>query len=430
MGKTFAEKILSRCAGYDVTVGDIVFAKPDFCISHENASAICATFKKIGVDNVFDPDKIVLTFDHTVPASTIAYANAHRVVRKFAKEQGIENFYDMNKYGGVCHQIMCQEGFSAPGLVIIGSDSHTCTSGAMGAFAVGVGRTEMAGVWATGELWLKVPDSISIEVTGDFQPGVGAKDLILRIIGDMRADGADYCSVEFYGDGIENMSIADRMTICNMCVEMGAKNAVCKPDDKVRAALEGKAKSDKWEMVWADDDAEYLASYRYSLEDIAPAVAKPHTVDNYATISEATGIKIDQALIGTCTNGRLEDLRAAAEVLKGRRVKVRTMITPASVEVYRQALKEGILETLLLSGCTITPPGCGACIGLSSGVLGDHETCISTANRNFKGRMGSKEGFIYLASPMTAAWSALHGEIRDPREHFESASDKAGGGQA
>ena len=354
---------------------------------------------------MFDPDKIVLTFDHTVPASTIAYANAHRVVRKFAKEQGIENFYDMNKYGGVCHQIMCQEGFSAPGLVIIGSDSHTCTSGAMGAFAVGVGRTEMAGVWATGELWLKVPDAISIEVTGDFQPGVGAKDLILRIIGDMRADGADYCSVEFYGDGIENMSIADRMTICNMCVEMGAKNAVCKPDDKVRAALEGKAKSDKWEMVWADDDAEYLASYRYSLEDIAPAVAKPHTVDNYATISEATGIKIDQALIGTCTNGRLEDLRAAAEVLKGRRVKVRTMITPASVEVYRQALKEGILETLLLSGCTITPPGCGACIGLSSGVLGDHDTCISTANRNFKGRMGSKEGFIYLASPMTAAWS-------------------------
>lgn len=429
MGKTFAEKILSRCVGHDVSVGDIVFVKPDFCISHENASAVCTAFKKIGVDKVFDPDKIVLTFDHTVPASTVAYANAHRVVREFAAEQGIKRFYDMHKYGGVCHQIMCQEGYSAPGLVVVGSDSHTCTSGAMGAFAVGVGRTEMAGVWATGELWLKVPDSIKIEVTGDFKPGVEAKDLILKIIGDMRADGADYCSVEFSGDGIEKMSIADRMTICNMCVEMGAKNAVCKPDEKVIAALEGKAKSDKWEMVWADDDARYLASYRYSLEDIVPAVAKPHTVDNYATVSEIAGTKVDQALIGTCTNGRLEDLRAAAKVLKGKRVKVRTMITPASVEVYHHALKEGVLETLLLSGCTITPPGCGACIGLSSGVLGDHETCISTANRNFKGRMGSKEGFIYLASPTTAAWSALHGEIRDPREYFENTSGEAGGGQ-
>ena len=430
MGKTFVEKILSRCAGQDVTAGEIVFAKPDFCVSHENASSVCTTFKKIGLEKVFDPSKIVLTFDHTVPASTVAYANAHSVVRKFAAEQGITNFYDMNKYGGICHQMMCQEGYSAPGLVIVGSDSHTCTSGAMGAFAVGVGRTEMAGVWATGELWLKVPDSIRIEVTGSLPPGVGAKDLILKIIGDLKADGADYCSVEFSGDGIEGMPIADRMTICNMCVEMGAKNAVCKPDDKVRAVLEEKAKSDKWHMVWADDDATYRATYSYTLEDLVPAVAKPHTVDNYAPVSEVVGTRIDQALIGTCTNGRLEDLRAAAAVLKGKRVKVRTMITPASVEVYRQALKEGILETLLLAGCTITPPGCGACVGISSGVLGDDETCISTANRNFKGRMGSKEGFIYLASPVTAAWSALHGEIRDPRDSFVAVPGEVGGGQA
>lgn len=429
MGKTFVEKVLGRCTGRDVSVGDIVFAKPDFCISHENASAVCTTFKKIDVDKVFDPNRIIITLDHTAPASTVNYANTHKVIREFVLEQGITNFFDMHRYVGVCHQIMCQEGFSAPGLIIIGSDSHTCTSGAMGAFAIGIGRGEMAGVWATGELWVRVPDTIKIEITGKFSPGVGAKDLILKIIGDLKTDGANYCSVEFFGDGIESMSISDRMTICNMCVEMGAKNAVCKPDQKVRDALVGKVKSNNWDMIWSDVDAKYLASYRYSLDDIVPAVAKPHTVDNYAPASEAVGIRIDQALIGTCTNGRLEDFRIAAEVLKDKRVKVRTMITPASVEIYHQALKEGILETLLLSGCTITPPGCGACIGLSSGVLGDGETCISTANRNFKGRMGSKEGFVYLASPMTVAWSALHGEIRDPREYCGFVSGFTGGDQ-
>jgi len=418
MGKTFVEKMISRNMGTDVSVGDIVFIKPDFCISHENASSVCRTFKAIGVERVFDPDKIVITFDHTVPACSVEYANAHVITREFVAEQGISHFYDINGHGGVCHQIMCQEGYSAPGRVIIGSDSHTCTSGAMGALAIGVGRSEMAGVWATGDLWVRVPESIRINVTGRLRPGVGAKDFILKVIGDFRADGADYCSVEFCGDGIAAMSVSQRMTICNMCVEMGAKNAVCKPDEKVAEQLRAKMHGGAYEMVWADDAAEYKLVRDYDLDELVPGVAKPHTVDNWAPITEVAGTRVDQVLIGTCTNGRLEDLQAAAEILRGRQVKVRTIITPASVEILRAAIADGTLSALVDAGCTITSPGCGACIGLSYGVLGDGEVCVSTANRNFKGREGSKESQIYLASPMTAAWSALQGVISDPREAY------------
>lgn len=416
MGKTFAEKVLGKAAGKDVHAGEIVVVKPDWCLSHENGSAVSGTFKKIGLEKVFDKDRIVIVLDHTVPSSTVAYANAQKVIRDFCQEQQITHFYDMNKFGGVCHQILTQEGYSAPGLVIVGSDSHTCTAGAMGAFATGIGRSEMASVWATGELWFKVPESIRIELNGCLPKGVYAKDVVLRIIGDLRSDGADYMSVEFCGEAVDCMSISDRMTLCNMGIEMGAKNAVCRPDEKVFAALSNRNQNKIWEPVWADSDATYAREYHYDVSTFVPAVAKPHTVDNYAPVSEVAGVPIHQVCIGMCTNGRLEDLRVAADILRNKKVAVRTIIIPASCEVYHQAMRENILEDLLMAGCTISHPGCGPCIGLGGGVLGDGETCVTTANRNFMGRMGSKKGLIYLASPATAAASALSGVISDPRE--------------
>lgn len=419
MGKTFAEKALGRAAGFEVTANQVITVEPDWCMSHDNAGPISRTFRKIGVKKVWDPDKIVIIFDHAVPAALSDHALNHKEAREFAAEQGVKNFYDVTSDGGVCHQKMCEEGYALPGLIIIGSDSHTCTYGAFGAFGTGVGRTEMAATWATGQIWLKVPESIKINVTGKFKPGVTAKDFILKVIGDLGADGADYMSVEFHGPGIEEeMSIADRMTICNMGVEFGAKCAECKPDKKVLDAIKanGNAKSEGWEPVWADDDAVYAAEYSYDLGDIVPAVAKPHTVDNYAPAADVKGTKIHEAFIGSCTNGRMEDLRQAAQILKGKRVAVRTIVTPASWKIYRQAMKEGVLDILLDAGCTICNPGCGACVGNHQGILAPGETAISTANRNFKGRMGDKDSLIYLGSAYTVAASALRGEITDPRE--------------
>ena len=417
--KTFAEKLLSIKSGRDVYAGDLVFVSPDYCISHENASAVACAFNKLDAPGLFDPSRIVITFDHTVPCGTPEYANAHAFTRDFVKKHGIKHFYDLQDMGGVCHQMMCQEGFAAPGRLIIGSDSHTCTSGALGAFACGVGRTEMGCIWATGDTWLKVPESIHISVSGKPQPGVGAKDLILKIIGDITSNGADYCSVEFEGEAIENMSIGERMTICNMCVEMGAKNAVCKPDAKVTEYLASRAKPGVTDPVWADEGAVYKKKFEYKYDDIVPAVALPHNVDRYAPVTDVIGTDIHQVFIGTCTNGRLEDLRDAAEILSGRKVAVRTIVTPASKKIYMEALADGTLEVLMTAGCTVTPAGCGPCIGLGNGVLGDGENCLSTANRNFKGRMGNANSNIYLASPKTAAWSAVFGEIRDPREYVK-----------
>lgn len=414
MGKTFAQKVLGRAVGREVSAGEIVIVRPDFCLSHENAAFVRRSFEAIGVSRVWDPDKIVIVFDHMVPASTADYANTQKSVREFAAEQGIRHFYDMNSRGGICHQIMCQEGYALPGTIIVGTDSHTCTAGAMGAFATGIGRPEMAAIWATGKIWLKVPRSIKVYVDGSFCPGVSAKDFILTLIGDIKSDGADYMSVEFHGPAIEAMSIAERMTLCNMGIEMGAKNAVCPPDDKVLDHARKKGITDTWTPVWADEDAEYDRILVYHLEDIVPSVAKPHQVDNYAPVSEVEGTVIHQAFLGTCTNARLEDLRQAAAVLKGRRVKVRMIVIPASVEVYRSALREGLIDLFLEAGCTVEHPGCGPCIGVSGGVLADDEVVISTANRNFYGRNGSRSSRIYLASPLTVAYSAVCGEIRNP----------------
>lgn len=417
MGKTFAEKALGRAAGYEVKANQVVTVEPDWCMSHDNAGPVSRTFGKIGVKKVWNPDKIVIIFDHAVPAALSDHALNHKDAREFAAAQGIRHFYDVTSDGGVCHQKMCEEGYALPGLVIIGSDSHTCTYGAYGAFGAGIGRTEMAAAWATGQIWLKVPESIKINVTGKFSTGVTAKDFILKVIGDLKADGADYMSVEFHGPGVEEeMSLGDRMTICNMGVEFGAKTAVCRPDKKVLDAIKENAKSDNWEPLWADDDALYAAEYHYNLNDLVPAVAKPHTVDNYAAVGEAAGVKIHEAFIGSCTNGRIGDLRQAAEVLKGRKVAVRTIVTPASWKIYRQAMKERLTDVLLDAGCLICNPGCGACVGNHQGILAPGETAVSTANRNFKGRMGDKDSFIYLGSAYTVAASALRGVIADPRE--------------
>ena len=413
MGKTFAEKILGLKAGREVKAGDIVVVSPDYYVSHENSSSISQTFKKI-TDKVYDREKIVITLDHTVPASTDTYAMSHKIIREFVQEQNITHFYDMNGFGGICHQIMCEKGFSAPGRLILGSDSHTCTAGAMGAFATGIGRSEMASIWATGSIWLQVPESIKIELTGSLPEGVFAKDLILFIEGLIHADGANYKCLEFCGNGLSSLPLGDRMTICNMAIEMDAKAAYCPPDEKVFEYLSSIGITD-YEPVYPDADAEYCRIIQINLSDIVPCVAKPSRVDNYASISEVEGTKIDQCFIGACTNGRLGDLHVAAKILKGKRVVVRTIINPASVKVLQDAIKDGTYLALVNAGCTVAPPGCGPCVGIAGGILAEGESCISSSNRNFVGRMGSRKSQIYLASPATVAASALKGVITDPR---------------
>lgn len=418
MGMTFAEKILAKKSGLSaVKPGDVVTVEPDRALSHDNAAAIIKLFKSIGVEKVWNPKKIVIVLDHAVPAPTDKHANNHKEIREFVKEQGIEYFYDVTSDGGVCHQVFCEEGFALPGHLIVGSDSHTCTYGAFGCFATGIGRSEMAGVWALGQIWLRVPESIKIEVEGSFPKGVYAKDLILKIIGDLKADGADYKSVEFTGSAIRNMSMSERMTLCNMVIEMGAKNGFIEPDEKTISYIDGLAKSN-FEVVKPDEDASYERVLKYSLSELEPMIAKPHNVDNVSPVKDTSGVRIDQALIGTCTNGRLDDLRIAASILRGKKIAkgVRLIVIPASWRVYKEALKEGIVEILVDSGAVIAPPGCGPCMGNHLGILAPGEVCISTANRNFKGRMGNPESQIYLASPATVAASALRGVITDPRE--------------
>jgi len=414
MGMSVTEKILARAAGKDdVCVGEIVTVEPTWVMSHDNTAAIISHFRKTGAKRVWNPDKVVVILDHVVPAATAEYANNHRKIREFVREQGITNFHDINT--GICHQVMAEKGYDVPGAVILGADSHTTTPGAFGAFAAGIGRSEVAAIWATGKIWLMVPPTIEIRVNGEFQRGVYAKDLALHIIGDISASGAVYKAVEFRGDTVRNMSIASRMVLTNMAAEMGAKNGIVEPDEKTLTYLKGRAKV-PFEPVYADPDAEYERSIEYDASDIVPKVAFPHTVDNVRDVDDAAGIPIDQVFLGTCTNGRVEDLEVVARILKGKRVKVRTLVFPASWEVYRGALAKGIIDTLVKAGAVIMNPGCGPCLGAHAGVLGDGERCLSTANRNFKGRMGNPNAEIYLASPATAAATALKGEIADPRE--------------
>ena len=411
---TIAEKILARAGGKKKAVpNEIVMAKVDVAMSHENADVVLKSFREIGLKKVWDNEKIVILFDHRIPAESEKSAATHKRIREFVKEQKIKNFYDLKE--GICHQVLPEFGHSRPGEVLVGTDSHTTTHGAFGTFSTGIGATEMAGVWATGELWLKVPESFKITVKGNFKKYVSAKDLILHIIGELKADGADYKSVEFSGETIKKMSVGSRMVLCNLSMEMGAKNAVMPPDEKTIEYVR-KRTSKKFEIVLPDKEAEYVKSFDFNVSSLVPQIACPHSVDNVKPVKEIAGAKIHQALIGSCTNGRLEDLRVAAEILKDKKVHpdVRLLVIPASRQVYIDALKAGYIEIFVKAGGLVLNPGCGPCLGGHQGLLAAEEVCISTTNRNFQGRMGSSEASVYLASPATVAFSALAGEIAEP----------------
>jgi 3-isopropylmalate/(R)-2-methylmalate dehydratase large subunit len=416
MGQTFAEKVLSRKTGQSrIVPGQIVEVAPDVALSHDNAAAIQELFKKMGGMKVFDPDALVFVLDHATPAPTTKHAENHRVIREFVKEQGIRNFFDVGR--GICHQVLVEEGLALPGEVVFGSDSHTSHAGVMGAFGIGIGRSEMASVWALGSLWLRVPESLKIIVRGEFPECVCSKDLALHVIGDLGADGGLYMSVEWHGSAISAMSLSQRAVLTNISAEMGIKNSYIPPDDKAFGYLSGRAKR-KYTPLLPDSDANYAAVKEYDTSGIEPMVACPHSVDNVRRVSEVAGRRIDQAFLGTCTNARLEDLAAAASVLRGRRVApgTRMIIIPASSEVYKEALRAGFVETFVEAGAMVESPGCGPCMGNHMGAPAVGDVIISTANRNFQGRMGTKDSEIYLASPLVVATSAVAGVITHPND--------------
>lgn len=414
-GMTFCQKVLSRASGTSANPGDIVSAKIDLAMSHENSLLVMKAFREMGAKKIWDRNKVVVLFDHRVPANTVKTAEGHRAVREFAKEAELPHFLDLGE--GICHQVIPEKGFSLPGMLIVGTDSHTTTYGAFGAFATGIGATEMAAVWATGELWLRIPETIRVRMIGALSKRVSSKDAILHVIGDLGADGASYACVEFSGIVVDRMSIASRMVLSNMSTEMGAKTGVVFPDEKTKEYLSTRA-SGKWESVFSDPSAEVKEEREYDLSGLTPQVARPHRVDDVVPIEEVEGKSIDQAFIGSCTNGRLEDLQIARDVLRGMRVadSVRFIVAPASRKIYMEAVETGVLVDLVRSGGIVLNPGCGPCLGAHQGLLAAGERCISTTNRNFRGRMGSPEAEIYLASPATVAASALKGQIADPRE--------------
>jgi 3-isopropylmalate/(R)-2-methylmalate dehydratase large subunit len=412
------EKILANASGRKhVSPDDIVEAKIDVAMTHDLTGPLAIkSFREIGAKKVWDKDKIVIILDHLVPANSVISAGLHQIVRNFAEEQNIKNFYDVGR-GGVCHQVMPERGHVRPGEVIVGSDSHTCTYGAFGAFATGIGSTEMAAVFTTGKLWFRVPEAIKVDVEGKFQKWVTSKDMTLNIIGKIGADGAIYKGLEFGGSTIRDMKVDGRMVLSNMAVEMGAKAGLIEPDQKTIDYVN--ARTDRpFNPIVSDKDAEYEKVVDVDVSDLEPQVAVPHQVDNIKPVTEIEGTEINQAFIGSCTNGRLEDLQSAAKILKGKKINrnVRLIVIPASQEIYLNALSEGLIQAFMESGATICNPNCGPCLGGHMGILADSETCISTSNRNFIGRMGSTKSFVYLASPATVAASALTGKITDPRE--------------
>jgi 3-isopropylmalate/(R)-2-methylmalate dehydratase large subunit len=416
------EKILAASSETEhAKPGDIIEAKVDVAMINEITGPLAIqTFKKIGLNRVWDNQRIVLVLDHQVPADSVRSAELHKIMRAFAEEQNIPFLYDVGD-GGVCHQVMVENGHVVPGALIVGADSHTCTYGALGAFATGIGSTEMAAVLMSGKLWFKVPESIKIEIDGLLQPMVTPKDVILKIVGMIGADGATYEAIEFCGSTVKAMSVSGRLTLCNMAVEMGAKTGIIEPDEKTIRYV--KERTDKpFRIFSSDPDAKYERILDFNVDHLEPMVACPHSVDNVKPVKSVENIEIDQAFLGSCTNGRLEDLELAARIMRGRHVKkgVRMLVTPASSEVYLQALRNGILEVFIESGAMVCNPTCGACFGGHMGLLASGEVCVSSSNRNFIGRMGSPEAEIYLASPATVAASAVTGKITDPRRFLEA----------
>ncbi len=418
MGKTFVEKILGA------KTGSIVFKKPDIVLTHDNTASIKKTFEKMGGKKIANPEQLLIVLDHNAPPTTAALSTQYQTIRDIVKEQGIKKFYDAGK--GICHQIMSYH--AEPKMIIVGSDSHTCTAGAFNAMAVGIDRTEAAGIWRRGETWFRVPETMKVTLTGKLPEGVYAKDISLWIIGMIGSDGANYMSIEYHGEGVKTLGISERMTLANLASEMGAKNAVFPPDN-VLAEFYGKEKIDG---IWADKDAIYEKEIEINLSELFPVVAAPHHVDNVKALAEVLGKKLNQGFIGTCTNGRIEDLRQAAEVLKNKTVAdgFQLLVTPASQKIYLQAMKEGLIEIFLNAGANVLSSSCGPCLGTGQGIPADNFRVISTANRNFLGRMGNKNAEIYLASPAVVAHSAIKGEFTDPRttknadEKFPYTKDK------
>lgn len=416
MGRTLAEKILARAAGRErVQPGEFVTAHVDLAMTHDIFAAhVFGHLVDAGIEHVFDPERVVVVLDHLVPAPSEAAASAHRKIREYVEQFGVRHFYEAGQ--GICHQLLPEQGHVAPGALVVGTDSHTTTHGALAAAGTGIGTSEMAYVLATGRLWFRVPETIRFELTGTLQPMVTWKDAILAIAGRFGSDVAQYKAVEFGGPAAAGAGIADRLTVCNMAVEIGAKFGFFAADETTLSYLAERG-LEGLGPLGPDADASYVAVHELALDNLEPQVALPHAVDHVRPVGEVEDIPIDQAFIGSCTNGRLEDLEAAAQVLRGRRVhpRVRLIVAPASRSVFQAAARSGALEALAEAGASLLPPGCGPCFGGHGGLLAAGERCIGTHNRNFMGRMGSAQAEIFLASPQTVAASALAGHIADPR---------------
>src|SRR5499427_166260 len=413
---TIAEKILAAKSGKSsVAPGEIVDAYPDLVMSHTATWRSVSVMERIGATKLYDPERLAIVLDHISPAKTEKHAADQQTSRNFARKFGVRKFYDVD--AGIAHLVLMEAGHVAPGDLIVGTDSHCTIYGSLGALGSGIGYTEVTSVWITGKLWMKVPESYKIVLRGEFPKGVYSKDLMLHLIGSFGADGCTYKSVEFYGGTVENLSVSERMTMTNLAMEMGVKCAFVPPDAKTREYLSGRLTERSYEEIHADADAVYSKQLDVDVAQLEPMVACPHEVENTKTIGEVAGTRIDQVFLGSCANAKYEDLAVAASVLKGRRIHpdVRFIITPGSKEIMLEAMRTGILATLVESGGTLTNPGCGACAG-DGGILADGEVCLSTANRNFLGRMGSSKSSIYLCSPATLAASAIKGVISDPRE--------------
>lgn len=414
---TISQKILASHAKLEeVQPGEIVKAEIDFAFMPALTAALAFyAMYDMDIKEVFNPDKVTILCDHIAPATNITNATLHKECRRIAKEQNLKYFYDINS--GVCHQIIPEHGHVYPGMLLVGADSHTCTHGAFGAFATGIGSTDMGAAIGTGKLWFKVPESIKVQADGSLQRRVMSKDVILKAAKELGADGATYCTLEFRGSTIDEMSIGARMTLCNMAIELGGKAGICMPDDKTFKFFEGRVKHE-YKPVYSDKDALYKEIVNINGARLGPQVACPHAVDNVKTVGEVAGTTINQIFIGSCTNGRLEDLQVAADIMKDEKIskEVRVIATPASPEVYKAANAAGIITTLMDAGAVVCNPSCSVCFGGNHGILAPGEVSLSTSNRNFRGRQGSTDSFVYLSSPATAAASALYGVITDPRE--------------
>jgi 3-isopropylmalate/(R)-2-methylmalate dehydratase large subunit len=420
MSQTLAEKIMGRLAGRTVKAGDMVEIGPDWTFALDDGiGLIDQNFKRYGIDRLAHPEKIQLFYDHYAPADTPLHAHVQRVGRKLFERFGVplQQLHDVGT--GISHQIAVESGMVKPGQMVTNMDSHTITIGAIGAIGCGIGGAEMASLWSSGKLWFRVPESIKIELTGSLAPGVAAKDIVLAILEKISARGAIYASIEYHGAALAQMGIPERMTLCNMGIEMGAKFAVVPGDDITRAHFSALG-LDAGEMPQPDADARYVAHHTIDLSSLQPLLSAPNKVDNVHPVQAFASTRVNQAFLGTCTNGRLEDFEIAASILRGKRIApgVRMVVTPASRQIYMKALSSGVIETLVSAGATITTPGCGACAGMHQGVLAEEEVCISSSSRNFLGRMGHREASVYLGSPATVAASALTGYITDPRPYF------------